>query len=200
MTVAAPYTLPAPARTLSLPAPTPYVLRGRVTSQPPLQWPDKNPLEVEDFWLDLSAFLTPDDTLSGAVLRLDPASQLTAPYATIEGPFVGIWLAGGAPGYESEIGLTINTALSRQFVRTILLNIDLASPADIFAGPIDVAPYVPPTPAAPIPQPSVQVGSFALTIGGQTLEITGIVPEDANSSAVIGGGAITIGGQSLEMK
>src|SRR4051812_43664666 len=124
-TVAAKVMRPSNARRVVLDG---FVLvpRGSLAVAPaPLSWPAKDPEDVLDYELDISAALAGHD--SDAISTIDvviaPAgpADLTMTSAAADGPVAVMWFAGGQVGTVYSVQVTIGTEAGRTIGRAIFL-------------------------------------------------------------------------------
>lgn len=72
----------------------------------------KQPVEVKDYDIDYSEWLTPGDNVKSAEVTVAPTG-LTIESTFINDPRVKIWLSGGADGTQYKLTVTTTTADGR---------------------------------------------------------------------------------------
>jgi hypothetical protein len=108
---------PSSARTIALAEFAGSPRPGRETHPPQLRWPAKQPGDVLDYSLDISAWLA-DATDAPVRVTATPIAVTLADVAisqvVITGGLVTTWLTGGAPGTDYAINVTIETLAGRK--------------------------------------------------------------------------------------
>jgi len=72
----------------------------------------KQPVEVIDYDIDYSEWLTPGDNVESAAVTVEPAG-LTIESTFINDPRVKIWVSGGSNGTQYKLTITTTTADGR---------------------------------------------------------------------------------------
>lgn len=124
-TVAARVMRPSNARRVVLDGFVP-VPRGSLAVAPsPLSWPAKDPDDVLDYELDISAALAGHDSDSIAsidvVIAPSGDNELTLRSSAADGAVAVLWFAGGSVGTVYSVQVTIGTAAGRTIGRAIYL-------------------------------------------------------------------------------
>lgn len=73
----------------------------------------KQPADQLDYDLDFSDWITPDDTITGAVAVSSAPDQLIVVAVSVASPVVKVWCAGGLSGTTYKVTATITTAKGR---------------------------------------------------------------------------------------
>ena len=102
------------------------VPRGVVAAAPlPLVWPAKDPGDVLDYELDISAALVgnPNDSIASIQVVVVPANpgDLTLGNVAADGMVAVMWFSAGQAGITYTVQVTIITVLGRTIGRAILL-------------------------------------------------------------------------------
>jgi hypothetical protein len=111
------------------------VVRGSATSAPPpLSWPAKDPGDVLDYIVDISAAILGNDRDSVAALDIavSPANpgDVVVQSSSADGSRIVLWLAQGQAGIVYTITLSISMASGRMLERSVVLPVlMLSSPA-----------------------------------------------------------------------
>ncbi len=101
--------------------------RGVLPSElPPLVWPIKDPGDVLDYSLDLSAALAsdPTDQVATVAVTVQPSGNsgdLLVGRVVGSGASAIVWLSAGVPGSTYAVQLAIGTLKGRVIGRTVLL-------------------------------------------------------------------------------
>jgi hypothetical protein len=101
--------------------------RGVVASDvPPLTWPVKDPGDVLDYAVDVSAALAGDPTDQVATVAVDVqpsgnSGDLLVGRVVGSGTSAVVWLSAGVPGTTYAVQLAIGTLKGRVISRTVLL-------------------------------------------------------------------------------
>ena len=72
----------------------------------------KQPVEIQDYDIDYSQWLTTGDNVQSATVTVDPAG-LTIGGVMINDPRVKVWLSGGTNGVTYKVTVTATTADGR---------------------------------------------------------------------------------------
>lgn len=129
-------TKPSRARKLALegfiPAP-----RGSTTFTPPtLSWPPKDPADVLDYQLDITAALIGNsaDSIASVTVTIAPDNpgDLVCNSVAADGPNIVLWLSGGQAATVYGVTIAVTLGSGRALQRTVLLPVialsSLASP------------------------------------------------------------------------
>ena len=73
----------------------------------------KQPIEVIDYDLDYSDWLTPGDNVQSAQVTVSPTGELTVDNVFINDPRVKLWLSAGTHGTVYKLTVTMTTADGR---------------------------------------------------------------------------------------
>ena len=116
---------PSNARYLALDGFVP-VPRGTLPSTPaPLAWPAKDPADVLDYQLDISAALVGNegDTISAVTVSVTPnaSGDLVVNSTAADGALAVFWFSGGQAGTVYTVMINIVTLSGRSISRSVLL-------------------------------------------------------------------------------
>ncbi len=126
--------LPSNARTVTLDGLI-ALPRGALPSDlPPLVWPAKDPSDVLDYALDLSAALSgdPGDRIVTVGATITPnlsSADLWLGNIVADGGVVAMWLSGGQVGTVYAVQITVSTLHGRIIGRSVLLPVQLLATA-----------------------------------------------------------------------
>lgn len=117
---------PSRARCVALEGLLPLPRGVMPTDLPPLVWPIKDPGDVLDYSLDVSAALAgdPSDTVATVDATIQPngnAGDLTVGRIVSGGQSAVLWLSAGVAGTTYSVQLTVGTLKGRVIGRTVLL-------------------------------------------------------------------------------
>jgi hypothetical protein len=121
---------PSSARSVALDGLLPLPRGVMPTDLPPLVWPTKDPGDVLDYSLDLSAALAgdPTDQVAAVGVTIQPngnTGDLQAGRIVGSGTSAVIWLSAGVAGTIYAVQLSIGTLKGRVIGRTVLLPVQL---------------------------------------------------------------------------
>lgn len=116
---------PSRARKLALEGFIPMP-RGSTTFTPPtLSWPPKDPADVLDYQLDISAALVGNsgDAIASVTATISPDNpgDLVCNSVTVDGPNIVLWLSGGQAATVYGVTIAATLGSGRALQRTILL-------------------------------------------------------------------------------
>lgn len=116
---------PSRARKLALEGFIPMP-RGSTTFTPPaLSWPPKDPADVLDYQLDISAALVGNsgDAIASVTATISPDNpgDLVCNSITVDGPNIVLWLSGGQAATVYGVTIAATLGSGRALQRTILL-------------------------------------------------------------------------------
>lgn len=116
---------PSRARRIALDCFVPVPRGAAAVVPPPLNWPTKDPADILDYELDISAALTGNDgdkiaTLDVTIAPANPG-DLTTNSAAADGSVIVIWMSGGQAGTVYVVTVLISTTSGRTLQRSILL-------------------------------------------------------------------------------
>ena len=98
------------------------VPRGVSANPSVLVWPAKDPADVLDYELDITAALAGNDTDTIATVDvLTTPSDLTCAATAADGNLVILWLSAGTAGITYSVRVTIGTSGGRSIARAIQL-------------------------------------------------------------------------------
>lgn len=123
-TVAAKVVRPSSARRVVLDGFVPVPRGSLATAPSPLAWPAKDPEDVLDYELDISAALSGDkDTIATIDVSIAPsgASGLMLMSASADGCVAVLWVSGGVAGTVYSVQVSIGTTAGRTIGRAIFL-------------------------------------------------------------------------------
>jgi hypothetical protein len=124
-TVAAKVMRPSNARRVVLDGFVPVPRGSLATSPAPLSWPAKDPEDVLDYELDISAALAghDSDAIASIDVNIQPSGtgQLAMTSSAADGAVAVLWFAGGIAGTVYSVQVTIGTAAGRTIGRAIYL-------------------------------------------------------------------------------
>jgi len=108
--------------------------RGGIWSANPPSWPAKDPADVLDYVLDISAACLGDegDAVATLDVQVSPSQpgDLTLNSASVDGDLVVLWFSAGFAGTLYTVTATIGTTSGRVIARSVLLPVEaLATPA-----------------------------------------------------------------------
>lgn len=83
-----------------------------------MRWPDKDPSDVLDYKLDLTALLD-GDTIETATVA---AEGVTVDDDEHDGSSVTVWLSGGSSGF-AKVTITVQTNGDRTFERSVQIRV-----------------------------------------------------------------------------
>ena len=132
---------PASARFVALDGLLPLP-RGVLPSDlPPLVWPTKDPGDVLDYTLDLSAALAGDPTdqvvsIAVATVPGGGPGDLVAGRVVASGASAVVWFSAGIAGTTYAVQLSIGTLKGRVIGRTVLLPVQALATAVAPANPL----------------------------------------------------------------
>ena len=132
---------PASARSVAVDGLLPLP-RGVLPSDlPPLAWPAKDPGDVLDYSLDLSAALTgdPTDQVAAVSVTIQPnggASDVQVGRIVGSGSSAVVWLSAGQAGTTYAVQLSVGTLKGRVIGRTVLLPVQQLANAGPPANPL----------------------------------------------------------------
>ena len=117
---------PSSARTVAVDGLLPLPRGVLPTDLPPLIWPTKDPGDVLDYTLDLSAALAgdPTDQVASVGVTVQPSGNpgdLLAGKVASGGTGAVVWLSAGVTGTVYAVNLSIGTLKGRVIGRTVLL-------------------------------------------------------------------------------
>lgn len=118
-------TKPSRARKVALEGFVP-VPRGTTTlNLPTLSWPPKDPADVLDYQLDISAALIGNmgDSIASvtATIAPDNPGDLVCNSVAVDGPHIVLWLSGGQAATVYGVTIAATLTSGRALQRTILL-------------------------------------------------------------------------------
>lgn len=73
----------------------------------------KQPVDVVDYDIDYSEWLTSGDNLETAMLGVEPATNLVIDSVFVNDPRIKIWVSGGTNGVTYKLTVTATTADGR---------------------------------------------------------------------------------------
>jgi hypothetical protein len=124
-TAAAKVIRPSSARRVMLDGFVPVPRGSLATAPAPLSWPAKDPEDVLDYELDISAALAGDenDLIASIDVKIEPSGlgQLALTSAAVDGAVAILWLSGGVAPNVYSVQVTIVTAAGRTIGRAIFL-------------------------------------------------------------------------------
>lgn len=101
------------------------------TPAPALVWPAKDPADVLDYELDISAALTgnPGDSIATLDVTITPnaAGDVVLNSSAADGPIAVLWMAKGQIGITYSVQVSIGTTNGRTLSRAILLPVQALS-------------------------------------------------------------------------
>jgi hypothetical protein len=89
----------------------------RLSAVLPMRWPDKPAAAARDYSIDATALLAGGD--SGLTIVVNDAGGLLLATCVVFGGIASLWLAGGQPGTDAIVDLTLGTALMRRVRRFV---------------------------------------------------------------------------------
>jgi hypothetical protein len=114
---------------------------------PPPQWPVKDPADVLDYQVDISAAMVgnPGDSIASADIAIVPSlpGDLQLNSIAIDGQRVLLWLANGQSGTLYEVTVTMVTINGRVLQRGILLPVQAMSNQDAPPGALQIGTGAP---------------------------------------------------------
>lgn len=132
---------PSSARSVALDGLLPLP-RGVIPADlPPLVWPIKDPGDVLDYSLDLSASLAGDPTdqvvsVSVSTVPSGGAGDLLVGRTVASGTSAVVWLSAGVAGTTYAVQLSVGTLKGRVIGRTVLLPVQSLATAAAPANPL----------------------------------------------------------------
>ena len=116
---------PSRARTVALDCFIPVPRGAAAVAPPPLNWPTKDPADILDYQLDISAALIGNDgdtiaTLDVSIAPSNPG-DLTANSIAADGSVIVIWMSGGQAGTVYVVTVLVSMSSGRALQRSILL-------------------------------------------------------------------------------
>jgi len=116
---------PSSARRVALDGFAP-VPRGASQATPPAPaWPAKDPADVLDYEVDISAAIAghPHDAITGVSVAPSPTGpgHLAVGAIATDGPIAAMWLSGGQAGTTYRVQVTVTTASGRVLGRAVAL-------------------------------------------------------------------------------
>jgi hypothetical protein len=130
---------PSSARSVALDGLLPLPRGVMPADLPPLMWPIKDPGDILDYSLDLSAALAGDPTDQVATVAVTPqpngnAGDLQVGRIVGSGTSAVIWFSAGVAGTTYAVQVTVGTLKGRVIGRTVLLPVQqlvgVASPVN----------------------------------------------------------------------
>lgn len=90
-----------------------------------LRWPQHSPLEVLDYYVDWTNFLTTGDSLLTSVtLAPIPAGTVIGAQAIVGNNLVSqIFISGGTPGLDAKFHVQVTTSFGRTIEQTVFMAI-----------------------------------------------------------------------------
>lgn len=95
------------------------------------KWSPKDPQDVRDYWIDFSSLLADDETLTFAVVEVDPDQHpVTSPYVDLTVDTIGVEIvndvlvraryAGGTPAaYSTQYHVTTSSGQEFDLTKTL---------------------------------------------------------------------------------
>jgi hypothetical protein len=132
---------PSTARSVTLDGLLPLP-RGVIPADlPPLVWPAKDPGDVLDYELDISAALAgdPTDQVSAATVTIVPSGNpgdLSLGRVVGQGSVAVLWLSAGVVGVTYAVQISVGTLKGRVIGRTVLLPVQQLAAVQPPASPL----------------------------------------------------------------